>query len=56
MPKEIAGVGIKNIRSRADLYDGTVTIESQPGMGYKLRVALSLSEHRQKSKAAAAFM
>jgi two-component system sensor histidine kinase UhpB len=32
--KEMDGVGIKNIKSRADLYNGTVTILSKPGKGY----------------------
>jgi two-component system, NarL family, sensor histidine kinase UhpB len=40
--KTITGVGIKNIKSRAELYNGTVTIASNPGKGYKLKVALSL--------------
>ena len=38
--KEIDGVGIKNIRSRANLYNGTVTIVSKPGKGYELKVVL----------------
>jgi PAS domain S-box-containing protein len=36
------GVGIINIRSRASLYDGRVTIVSKPGEGYELKVVLSL--------------
>ncbi|MEP7236780.1 MAG: PAS domain-containing protein [Ferruginibacter sp.] len=32
------GVGIINIKSRAGLYNGTVTIASKPGKGYTLKV------------------
>ena len=32
------GVGILNIRSRADLYQGTVSILSHPGEGYVLKI------------------
>lgn len=39
------GVGIINIKSRADLYDGTVTIASKPGEGYALKVIFPLSKH-----------
>jgi two-component system sensor histidine kinase UhpB len=46
--KEIAGVGIKNIRSRADLYNGIVTIISKPGKGYELKVALPLNDNIKK--------
>ena len=34
------GIGIVNIRSRAELYHGKVTIVSKPGDGYKLKVVL----------------
>jgi signal transduction histidine kinase len=34
------GIGIINIRSRAELYHGKVTITSKPGEGYKLKVVL----------------
>ncbi len=37
------GVGIINIRSRAELYDGTVAIASRPGQGFELKVVLALS-------------
>jgi len=43
--KEIDGVGIKNIKSRADLYNGTVTIVSKPGKGYELKVVLSSNSY-----------
>lgn len=39
------GVGIINIKSRADLCQGTVTVTSEPGQGYELKVALPLT-HR----------
>jgi len=34
------GVGIKNIKSRAELYNGKVTIKSQHGKGYQLKVVM----------------
>lgn len=46
--KEIDGVGIKNIKSRADLYNGSVTIVSYPGKGYELKVTLSLNDYMNK--------
>jgi signal transduction histidine kinase len=33
-----SGVGIRNIKSRAELFDGSVTIVSSPGNGYNLKV------------------
>jgi signal transduction histidine kinase len=36
------GVGIINIRSRAELLDGRIAIVSAPGEGFELRVALPL--------------
>jgi PAS domain S-box-containing protein len=41
--KEKKGVGIINIRARAELYDGSVTIVSKPGEGYELKVELPLN-------------
>jgi PAS domain S-box-containing protein len=43
--KEKNGVGIINIKSRAELYGGAVTIVSEPGEGYELEVSLPLSGH-----------
>jgi len=43
--KENNGVGIINITSRADLYNGSVTIISKPGEGYALKVVLPLNVH-----------
>jgi PAS domain S-box-containing protein len=37
------GIGIINIRSRAKLYHGRVTIASKPGEGYELKVVLPLT-------------
>jgi PAS domain S-box-containing protein len=42
--KEKTGVGIINIRSRADLYSGSVAIASNPGEGYELKVVLPLNQ------------
>jgi PAS domain S-box-containing protein len=39
------GVGILNIKSRTELYQGRVTIESKPGKGYTLKVVLPLDGH-----------
>jgi len=38
------GVGIINIRSRAELYHGIVTTVSNPGEGYALKVVLRLKD------------
>ena len=43
LSKERKGVGIINIRSRAELYRGKVSIASKPGEGYELRVVLHLN-------------
>jgi two-component system, NarL family, sensor histidine kinase UhpB len=40
--QEKSGVGIINIKSRAELYNGKVTIVSKPGEGYELKVILPL--------------
>lgn len=42
--KEIEGVGIINIKSRASVYDGKVTIFSKPGKGYELKVVLPMQD------------
>jgi signal transduction histidine kinase len=34
------GVGIRNIMSRAELFQGKAEIESQPGKGFRLKVIL----------------
>jgi len=46
--KEVNGVGIRNIKSRAELHNGTVTVVSNPGKGYELKVSLSLSGYLDK--------
>ncbi len=40
--KENKGVGILNIRRRAELYQGSTTITTKPGEGYELKVLLPL--------------
>jgi PAS domain S-box-containing protein len=42
--KEVKGVGIINIKSRAELYHGNVRIVSNPGRGYLLEVVLFVPE------------
>ena len=37
------GVGITNIKSRAQFYHGSVTVVSKPGEGYELKVVLPLN-------------
>jgi signal transduction histidine kinase len=45
LPKK-TGVGIINIRSRAELYGGTVLVSSKPGKAYKFTVTLPcFSQH-----------
>jgi PAS domain S-box-containing protein len=39
---EVKGMGIMNIKSRAELYHGSVTVVSTPGEGYALSVVLRL--------------
>ena len=43
---EKSGMGITNIKSRAELYSGRVTIITEPGKGYELEVALPLPGHK----------
>jgi signal transduction histidine kinase len=40
---EKGGVGIINIKSRADLYNGRVVVDSKAGEGYALKVVLPLN-------------
>ncbi len=42
--KEGIGMGILNIKSRAELYSGIVTTVSNPGEGYALKVVLHLKD------------
>jgi PAS domain S-box-containing protein len=44
--KDENGVGIINIKSRAELYNGSVTTESKPGEGYVLKVVLRLNDRK----------
>jgi PAS domain S-box-containing protein len=43
LSKEKKGIGIINIKNRADLYHGKVTVTSKPGEGYELKVVLLLN-------------
>jgi PAS domain S-box-containing protein len=43
--KEKKGIGIINIKNRADLYYGKVTITSKPGEGYELKVVFPLKSN-----------
>jgi PAS domain S-box-containing protein len=49
--EEKTGVGILNIKSRADLYGGTIAITSKPGEGYELKVMLPSSEDKGLNQA-----
>jgi two-component system, NarL family, sensor histidine kinase UhpB len=42
------GVGITNIKSRADLYQGTVSILSHPGEGFILKVGFPILRQSEK--------
>lgn len=44
--KDNEGTGFMNIRSRAESHHGRVTILSNPGQGFELKVELPLSDHR----------
>lgn len=46
--KEKNGVGLINIRSRAELFHGSVTIKTKPGEGYELKIVLSLNADKNK--------
>ena len=48
MLKKEKGVGIINIKTRAELYDGRVAVISNPGKGYELKIELSLNGHMNK--------
>lgn len=48
--KENSGVGLMNIRTRADLYDGEVVVVSTPGKGFDLKVELFTSGFKSKEK------
>ncbi len=43
LSKKVSGVGIRNIKSRAELFGGIITITSKPGKGFKLQVFLPAS-------------
>ena len=38
------GLGLRNIRNRAEAYKGTVTIQSSPGAGCRLQAKFPLGE------------
>lgn len=42
MTKRRTGIGIRNIRSRVELFDGTTSIVSQPGKGYSLTTSFPI--------------
>jgi PAS domain S-box-containing protein len=46
MLKENEGIGILNIRSRAESHNGEVIIVSNPGKGFELKVELPLNSHQ----------
>ncbi len=47
--KEYDGVGLLNIKSRADLYGGTLSLMSLPGKGFELKVLLLLKGQKDIS-------
>ncbi len=42
MSKKTAGIGLMNIKARASLFNGEVTIHSSPGQGFELYVMMKL--------------
>jgi two-component system sensor histidine kinase UhpB len=42
MKKKSSGIGLRNIKNRVGLYNGVVTIDSQPGKGCSLKVVIPL--------------
>jgi signal transduction histidine kinase len=48
--KESDGVGIINIKTRAELHDGRIAIVSIPGKGYELKVELSMETNMAKRR------
>ena len=46
LKKERKGVGIINIKSRVELFDGMLDIKSAPGEGYFLNVIIPLNTHK----------
>lgn len=42
IPQNSNGVGLMNIRNRAESHNGKVTIASNPGNGFELKVELPL--------------
>ena len=49
------GVGIRNITSRVELYNGQITIVSKPGQGYKLRIFIPTGKESPYSKRSAGY-
>ncbi|HEX9514111.1 MAG TPA: PAS domain S-box protein [Puia sp.] len=43
MKKKSSGIGLRNIKNRVGLYNGTVTIDSEPGKGCILRITIPLN-------------
>jgi PAS domain S-box-containing protein len=48
IPQNSKGVGLMNIRSRAVSHNGKVTIASNPGKGFELRVELPLNDREMQ--------
>ena len=43
--KKVSGIGIRNVISRAELFNGTVTVVSSPGHGYSLSVVFPFNKN-----------
>jgi two-component system sensor histidine kinase UhpB len=48
--KNMQGVGIKNIKARAGLHNGTVKVVTLPGDGYELKVNLCMNSYLNKQE------
>lgn len=43
LSRQSSGIGLKNIRSRISIYNGTVNVQTAPGKGFALEVAIDIS-------------
>lgn len=47
--REASGIGLKNIRSRMSIFNGTVTVRTSPGNGFTLVISMPLQKNRQEA-------
>jgi len=44
--KKAAGIGLRNIKGRLSIFNGTATIKSKPGKGFSLTIEIPLGLHK----------